>query len=351
MQEFITNFDYRLLIQPTLIIIGAIIIAKLIAFLIAFIGKKIAAKTETKLDDKIVDSIKGPIFYSIILTGVYFSLRILLFGDLMNKITLPFFQTILIIIWSVFLIRFIKLLLKYFVEVDKVKFITAHTLPLFRNLSFVFVLTITIYFLFEVWSINMTAWLASAGVAGIAIGFAAKDTLANLISGVFILTDSPYKIGDWIMLDSGERGKVTEIGIRTTRMRNTDDMEVTVPNSVIGGSTLINESGGNKGRLTRVRITFGVAYGSDIDEVEKIVLDIAKNNEHVLDEPEPIVRFRLFGASSLDYQLLVWIATSAKKGLITHQINRSIYKIFAEKNIEIPYAKQDLYIKEFVGKE
>lgn len=346
MQEFFVNFNYESLVQPALIIFGTLIVAKLIAFLIALIGKRIAKKTETDLDDEIIDSVKGPIFYTIVLTGIYLALRILLFQDLIDKITLPIFQTILVILWSVFLVKFTKLLFNHFVTVERIKFITKHTLPLFMNLSFVLIWAISIYSLFNVWSINMTAWLASAGVAGIAIGFAAKDTLANLISGVFILTDSPYKIGDWIVLDSGERGKVTHIGIRTTRMKNTDNMEVTVPNAVIGGSTLTNESGGDKGKLCRVRVAFGVAYGTDIDEVEKIVLKIAEENEHILTDHEPRVRFRLLGASSLDYELLFWLATSAKKGLVIHQMNRAIYKTFAEKNIEIPYTKQDLYIKE-----
>ncbi|HIP49961.1 MAG TPA: mechanosensitive ion channel, partial [Candidatus Pacebacteria bacterium] len=173
-----------------------------------------------------------------------------------------------------------------------------------------------------------------------------KDTLANLISGIFILTDAPYKIGDWILLDTGERGEVTDIGIRTTRIKNTDDMEVTVPNAVIGSATLTNESGGEEGKTYRVRVPFGVAYGSDIDEVEEVVLDIAANNSYVLKSPEPRARFRAFGASSLDYELLVWIESSAKKGVTIHQLNRAIYKTFNDRNIEIPFAKQDLYIKE-----
>ena len=92
----------------------------------------------------------------------------------------------------------------------------------------------------------MTAWLASAGVVGIAVGFAAKDTLANLFSGVFILADAPYKIGDYIVLDAtGMRGKVTQIGLRSTRLITRDDVEVTIPNSIMGNSQVINQSGGS----------------------------------------------------------------------------------------------------------
>ncbi len=350
MEKYLQHFNYDTFLQLVIIILSTIIIAQVVTFILAFIGKRIAKRTATDMDDKVIDSLKGPVFYTIVLTGIYMAMRILFFGDVIKNFTLPFFQTILIILWSVFLVRLIKILLYSFARTHRFKFVTIQTLPLFLNLSFVVIWAISVYIMFGVWGINMTAWLASAGVAGIAIGFAAKDTLANLISGVFILTDAPYKIGDWIVLDSGERGKVTSIGIRTTRMKNTDDMEVTVPNAVIGNATLTNESGGDTGKEYRVKIPFGVAYGSDIDKVERLVLDIADKNENALQKPEPRVRFRMFGASSLDYELLVRVESSVKKGITTHELNRAIYKTFEKEGIEIPFAKQDLYIKELPQK-
>jgi small-conductance mechanosensitive channel len=347
MFEHITaEFTYDTFLQLVIIVLGTIVIAQIVTFLLSVIGKHIAHKTKTDLDDKVIDALRGPVFYTIMLTGIYMAFRILFFGDVIKNFTLPFFHTILTMMWTLFLVRFTRVLFESLSDNTKVKFITVHTLPLFLNLSFVVIWSISVYVMFSIWGINMTAWLASAGVAGIAIGFAAKDTLANLISGVFILTDVPYKIGDWIVLDSGERGKVTNIGIRTTRMINTDDMEVTVPNAVIGNATLTNESGGDTGKEYRVKVPFSVAYGSDIDEVEKIVLEIADKNENALSKPAPRVRFRMFGASSLDYELLVRVESSAKKGVTIHELNRAIYKEFARQNIEIPYIKQDLYIKE-----
>ena len=350
MKGFMVDFDYDVFLQLIIIVLGTIVIAQVVTFVLSVIGKRIVHKTTTDIDDKIIDLFETPVFYTIVLGGIYMALRILLFGEFVKNFSLPFFQTILVVMWSVFFVKFVKLLFEYFAETPKVKFITIHTLPLFLNMSFIIIWALSVYVMFGVWGINMTAWLASAGVAGIAIGFAAKDTLANLISGVFILTDAPYKIGDWILLDTGERGEVTNIGIRTTRIKNTDDMEITVPNAVIGSATLTNESGGEVGKTYRVRIPFGVAYGSDIDEVEKIVLDIAADNDFVLKSPQPRARFRVFGPSSLDYELLVWVESSARKGITTHELNRAIYKKFNEKNIEIPFTKQDIYIKEMPGK-
>ncbi|MFW5816167.1 MAG: mechanosensitive ion channel family protein, partial [Wenzhouxiangella sp.] len=101
---------------------------------------------------------------------------------------------------------------------DRFDIIEARTLPLFELMLTLIVIGTAAYALLLVWEIDPTAWLASAGVIGIAVGFAARDTLANLFAGFFIIADSPYKLGDYIVLDGGERGEVTKVGIRSTRL-------------------------------------------------------------------------------------------------------------------------------------
>lgn len=350
MSNFLLIFNYDRFLELVIIVLGTLVVAQAVTMILVFVSKYIVKNTETEIDDRIIESFRSPVFYTIVFSGIYFSFRTLFFGEITKNITLPFFQTILIVIWTIFLTRLLKIILTFLRDVEKVQLITVQTMPLFVNLGISFIWVCAVYMIFVVWQIDMTAWLASAGVAGIAIGFAAKDTLANLISGVFILTDAPFKIGDFILLDSGERGKVMHIGLRTTRIKTMDDMEVTIPNAVIGSATLTNESGGETGKNFRVKVPFGVAYGTDIDLVEKIVLEIAAQNKEILKEPGPRVRFRLFGASSLDFELLVWVESSLKKGIAIHELNHAIYKAFSQHKIEIPYAKQDLYIKELPEK-
>ncbi|KUJ84650.1 mechanosensitive ion channel family protein [Microbulbifer flavimaris] len=201
------------------------------------------------------------------------------------------------------------------------------------------------YALLLIWGINPLGWLASAGVIGIAVGFAAKDTLANLFSGFFILADAPYKVGDYVNLDSGERGRVTQIGLRSTRLMTRDDVEITLPNSLIANGKIINESGGPSAAI-RVTIPVGVAYGSDVDEVCDILLNVALEHTELVASPEPRVRMRGFGASSLDFELLVWIELPEDRGRIRHELLLAIYKSLAAHRVEIPYAKSDVYIKE-----
>ncbi len=162
---------------------------------------------------------------------------------------------------------------------------------------------------------------------------------------MFILADGPYKIGDFVVLGTGERGEVTHIGMRSTRLLTRDDVEVTVPNSIMGNTTIVNESGGPYEKF-RVRVQVGVAYGADIDDVREALLSVAAREESVCDEPEPRVRFRRFGASGLDFEPLCWINEPVLSGRVIDILNSTVYKLFQTSGIEIPYAKQDIYVKE-----
>ena len=162
---------------------------------------------------------------------------------------------------------------------------------------------------------------------------------------MFIFADSPYKIGDYINLDSGERGKVTAIGLRSTRLLTRDDVEITIPNSVISGAKIVNESGGPNPKY-RIRIPIGVAYGVDIDQVNKALLEVAAAEPLAESHPAPRVRMRGFGDSSLDFELLCWIAEPELRGRAKHVLFGNVYKRFEQDNLEIPFVKRDLYIKE-----
>ena len=158
------------------------------------------------------------------------------------------------------------------------------------------------------------------------------------------MADAPYKENDYINLDSGERGYVTNIGLRSTRLLTRDDIEITIPNSVIANSKIVNESGGPH-EQERVRINIGVAYGSDIDKVRDILMGIAENNSNVSKLNIPRVRFRTFGDSSINFQLLFWIEKPEMRGRVSDEINTQIYKAFNKENIDIPFPQRTVHIK------
>jgi len=141
---------------------------------------------------------------------------------------------------------------------------------------------------------------------------------------------------------------VLEIGMRSTRLLTRDDIEVTVPNAVIANSQIVNQTGGPHEKM-RVRVKVEAAYGSDIDMVEEVLLGCVEGVEHLVDEPSPRVRFRSFGASGLVFELMAWIEKPVFRGRVLHALNGEVYKAFRLAGIEIPYSKQDVYVKELPG--
>ena len=190
--------------------------------------------------------------------------------------------------------------------------------------------------------ISLTAVFASAGIVGLALALAARETIANFFGGISILVDRPFKTGDYIILDSGERGEVLEVGLRSTRIITRDDVQISIPNYKITEAKIINESV-PKNRF-RVRIKAGVAYGSDADQVEELLLQTAKSNQLVTRYPEPRVRLRSFGDSALEFELLCWAYKPESKGKLVHQLNRGIYKAFNTAGIAIPFPQRDVHL-------
>ena len=351
LQPYLNYFGDRSWIQALVIIIASLFIAWIFNRFIIKLLNRLASKTSIEIDNRILDMFHGPIYTSVILLGLALAINRLGLGESFEYVVFSSLETIAYIVWTLLLLRLTRLVLGQIARNDRyIGILHPQTLPLFENIANITIFVLAIYIIFSAWNVDMTAWLASAGIVGIAVGFAAKDTLANLFSGVFILADAPYKIGDFIVLDSGERGEITHIGIRSTRLLTRDDIEITVPNSIMGNTKVLNESGG-PGEKHRIRVAVGVAYGSDIDKVRDILMSIAVDDEDVCSSPEPRVRFRAFGASSLDFELLCWIDQPILRGRMLDTLNTRVYKRFIEEKIEIPYSKQDLYIKEMPKSE
>ncbi|MEP1446863.1 MAG: mechanosensitive ion channel family protein [Paraglaciecola sp.] len=334
------------IVQASIVIVVFFVIASIFKYIVILGLKRVIAGAKITLGSNFLDLLHAPIYYSVLLIGLATAATLLRPEPQYLFILSSILKSIAMLIWTVFLLKANKELLNGLV-VHPTRFTSFNnkTLPLFQNMLNIIIIVFAVYLVFSIWNVDMTAWLASAGIVGIAVGFAAKDTLANLFSGVFIMADAPYKVGDYVVLDSGERGEITHIGIRSTRMFTRDHIEVTIPNSVMGNSKITNESGGPNER-SRCRIAVGVSYNTDIDLVRSVLMAIAANQELVCVDPEPRVRFRRFSGSALDFELLVWIDKPELKGRLIDSINSEIYKQFKENSIEIPYSKHDLYIKE-----
>jgi small-conductance mechanosensitive channel len=348
MQEYIDSLASRVSDDPRLqaaaLILAALLLAKIADLVISRLLMRWAKRSNTDVDDRIVALIHRPVFLSVLFFGLWLATsRVGLSADI-ELLIFRLLKSSALLIWLVFLMRTASLIVEVMGRFrGRSRLIDPRTISLAANLAKILIVGGGIYFFFLVWGINVGALLVTGGVVGVAIGFAAKDTLANLFSGIFILADAPYQVGDFIVLGSGERGEVTQVGLRSTRILTRDDIEVTIPNALIANDTIVNESGGPWVKQ-RVRVKVGVAYGSDIDRVCEVLLEVAAAHPEIEQDPEPRVRFRTFGQSSLDFELLAWIREPVMRGRVLHAINAAVYKRFAAEGIEIPYPKQDVYL-------
>ena len=305
---------------------------------------KIASRSKTDLDDRLVGLVHRPIFLSFVLLGLGLATQHMQLPGPPTFITLGALKTIAVVIWYNMLRQVTDILVQTARRNRNSKLVQTGMLALIQNVVKIVLFALAIYFVFLAWDINVTAWVASAGIVGLALSFAAKDTLSNLFAGVSIVMDAPYKTGDFIILDAGERGIVTHIGLRSTRILTRDDVEITVPNGIIGNSKIINEAGGPS-QKHRIRIAVGVAYGSDLDHVIETLEKVASDNSEVCNNPAPRVRFRKFGESSIDFELLCWIEWPIDRGRIRHELGCAIYKSFAVNDIAIPFPQRDLHVR------
>lgn len=343
-QQFAELIGPNVYLQAAIIAAIFIFVGKIADWVISGIIGRIASRSTNNFDDELVKLVHRPVFLSFVLMGLGLAARRIGMPETPLFITLGILKTIAIFVWYSTLGRLLGLLVTAIRRGQDSKIAETGMLAVINNAMKVILVALTGYFIFVAWKIDVTAWLASAGIVGLALSFAARDTLSNLFAGVSIIMDAPYKTGDYIILASGERGLVTDIGLRSTRILTRDDIEITVPNGIIGNGKIINEAGGPSAQY-RTRVAVGVAYGSDIDHVIETLERVAAENDDVLNTPAPRVRFRNFGDSSLDFELLSWIARPVDRGRVKHELYCAVYKAFNESNIEIPFPQRDLHVR------
>ena len=342
-----SNVIHDPILRTGCLVLLSVFIAKISDIIISFFVRKIVSKTKSDIDDKIIFYLHKPIYYSILFLGLSLTIQTLeqSIPDGIKYVLLAAFKSIAIAIWSFSLFNILMLLLKWYSNRGgKSTPFNRSAVPLFDNIGKIFIFLGAIYFILLSWNIDVTGWVASAGILSMVIGFGARDTIANLFSGVALMIDSPYKEGDYINLDNGERGCVKSIGISSTRIITRDDIEITIPNSVIANSKIINESGGPYEK-ERIRLNISVSYDSDIDQVRNILYNIAKNSKFSCNEPDPRIRFREFGDSGLKFQLLFWIEKPELRGAAIDQVSSDIHKEFKKQNIEIPYPQRTIHMQ------
>ncbi|MEA1925318.1 MAG: mechanosensitive ion channel family protein [Candidatus Altiarchaeota archaeon] len=329
-----------------LVILASILAARVANYLIDRYVQKLVSMTKSELDDKILASIHKPIYYIIILMG--FQIALTLFfkpTDVIFKIII----TLLVIVASLAIADIIVIVLNDFgkkLAKQTETSIDDEAIPFLSKLMRFIVYIMGLMIILDLYGIEITPMIAGLGIAGFAIGFASKDTISNLLAGFFILLDRPFTKGDRIK--SGDNlGAVVDIGLRSTKIETLDHTYVIIPNSEIVSKDVINYSLPNM--QIKVRATFGVAYGSNPGNVKDIILEVATKSDYVMNEPKPVVYFREFADSSINFLLIFWVSSFKDRLKAIDDINTGVYARFAQENIEIPYPCRTIYLKEEQG--
>jgi len=339
--EIIPPFDLTGVpsLDALIVLAASVLAAFVVDLFVVRVVRRLVSSTSTHVDDEIIARLHRPVFLTVLFLGAALALRTVGADPVWNRLL----QTVLILVWVVALLRISSLLYGHLHRVlPGDSSAGQHLSTLLKNVTVAVVAVAAAMGVLSIWEISITPLLASAGIVGAAVAFASKDTIANFLGGLSVLVDRPYGLGHYVVLESGERGEVVDIGLRSTRIKTRDDILITVPNSIMANSKIVNESA--PVRKFRIRIPVGVAYGSDLGRVEEILLGIAGGNDKVERQPEPRVRFRTFGDSSLNLELLCWVADPVQRGLVTHELNVAVYEGFNAAGVRIPFPQRDVHL-------
>ncbi|PIS01727.1 MAG: hypothetical protein COT84_00805 [Chlamydiae bacterium CG10_big_fil_rev_8_21_14_0_10_35_9] len=213
------------------------------------------------------------------------------------------------------------------------------------RLFFYIMMTVGVIIAFTTIGIDFTAFAYIAGALSVGIGFGLQSFFNNFIAGIIVLLEKNVRIGDFIGLESGELGTVKEIKVRTTLIKTLDNLEILIPNSELVMKKFTNWTLSEK--IRRIRVPFGVAYGTDKEKVSKIIIEAAKKVPLTIEEKEPQVWLVKFGESSLDFELVVWVneyTTGTRTRSTTAKYLWTIETALKENNIVIPYPTRDVHL-------
>ena len=341
LEQYIAN-DY---IRAGIIFIVLILVLRIIASILERLIIKLVSKTKTDLDDIILKKSSAPITLLLLLASVGIALNEIPLDDvLMRRIDNVLYSLAIIFIAYLIYVVIDVAIFEVWTKVSKkAKIDIGESLgALIRGTLKIILIAISILYILHIWGVEITPLLAGLGIAGLAIALALQPVLANIFSGVSIILDKSVRVGDLVYLE-GTKGRIEKIGLRSTQLVTFDNELIIIPNTKLAESVIQNIALPEP--KTRVVIPFGVAYGSNIDKVKKIVLKEIKSVKGVLDTPEPTVSFREMADSSLNFKAYFYVPHFGDRFAATDEANTKIYNAFNKAGIEIPYPQMDVHLK------
>ncbi len=306
---------------------------------------KWAGHTKTQIDDIIIAALKGPFIVWFLMIGLYAAIELTKFPE--NIVNLIGKALLTLGIFSVTLVlaniagQIVK---TYSNRIESALPVTSLT----QNISRIIIFGIGILIILNNMGISITPILATLGVGGLAVALALQDTLSNLFSGFHITIARQIKIGDYIKLDSGEEGYITDINWRTTKIRMLPNNIVLIPNEKLTKAIVTNYYLPDKEMA--VLVNLGVHYDSDLKKVEKVTCEVAR--EIMKDVPggvpgfDPFIRYNTFGDSSIGFTVILRAKEFVDQYLIKHEFIKRLHERYKKENIVIPYPIRTIHYEQ-----
>lgn len=332
-------------IMTASMVLGGLIVGIIVEKIFVSRLRKAIAKTKYKMDEIVIGALRDVTILWFVIAGLYLASHNVSLGPTVLNIIHKVMMMVLILSGTWVLAKVAVGLVNLYAEK------TDGTLPsssIFANLTKVLVFLIGILVILQTLGISITPMLTALGVGGIAVALALQETLSNLIGGFQIIASKQIRPGDYIQLGSGEEGYVNDINWRNTTIRALPNNMVIIPNSKL--ASIIVRNFQLPEEEIAVRVECGISYDSDLDKVEKVAIEVAREImcevEGGIPGCDPVVRFKNFADSSINFATVMRAREFSDQYLIKHEFIKRLHKRFTEEGIKIPFPIRTIYMKE-----
>jgi small-conductance mechanosensitive channel len=322
-----------------------LLLARIVHFILVKYMRELAARTKTDIDDTILKIVTKPVCIFIVFAGLYFALKSLSGLEKYSAEIGGVFFVGSILLLSLIVSRILGVLVSHWLKVQK----KYEKMPkLMGNVVAIVIYLMAFLMILDHFEIEISPLLVGYGLGGIAVALALQNTLSNLFAGLHIISDRPISFGDYIKVEGGISGFVEDIGWRSTRVRTLPNTLVIIPNSKLAESVITNYSLPVL-EMSAV-IQCGVAYGSDLEKVERVTIDVAKEILKTIPGAvktfEPFTRYHTFGDSNINFSIILRVEEPAAKYIVIHEFIKALKKRYDEEEIEISWPVTKVYYGE-----
>ncbi len=331
-------------IQSLGIFILSLVLTVVARWSLGFVLLRLAKKTKTELDDILIRALKNVVTSSIPVIGLMVALTPLALQTSIPERILFSLLAVLLMRGAISLVDDMSQWLEKTWRRRTASTLDEGLLPLLRKAVKTTIAILGVLIILGKWEVQIAPLLGALGIGGLAIALALNSSLSNVFAGIQLILDRSVNVGDKVEFESGDVGVVLDIGLRTTMMRTYDNEVISLPNSQLANARIKNFT--RPDVTIRVGVNFAVAYGSDVSEVKRVVLDAISQLDDISQEPEPQVLFLNMGEFSLDMCGRVWVDNYGKQFARKLEMTELVYNTLNENGIEIPFPTRTVYMKQ-----